>query len=512
MNNLKNIELKVFIPTLLILVLIIVPCFLIPNEINEIVSLMFAFVTDKCGWMFYLSVIASFIFAFWISFSKYGKVKFGNEDEKPQFSDFSWIAMLFTAGVGTSIVILGFLEPIYYLYDTPFDIEPMSKTAYDFAHMYGQFHWGFSAWAVYSPAIVAIAYMIYNRKASEMRLSSACSELMGEKASKGLIGYIIDIMVVFGIVGSISTSLGIGAPTLAHILRYVFNISPDYELAVNIIVILIWVLIFGASVFMGLEKGIKKLSDANVIAAFVFMLIIWIAGPTLNIIKEEITSLGLLVTNFVKMNTYMDPFGSSDFVNNWTVFYWGWWLAFMPMMGIFIGKISKGRTIRQVVLGQMLWGTFGCCVSFMIFGGYSLYLQQNGIVDLVSIVQNEGQTSAMIAILCTLPCAKGIMMFMCIVCFIYLATTIDSCAYVIAGSTTKLLPSNQDPARWNRMFWAIMFCVLSIGLMIVKGLETVKLIAILTGLPLVFVLFILMLSVKRMLDNDFKEETNETTR
>lgn len=238
------------------------------------------------------------------------------------------------------------------------------------------------------------------------------------------------------------------------------------------------------------------------VLAFIFMAIVFFVGPTIKIISMEINSLGLYVSDFVKMSTYTDPFGSGKFPQEWTMFYWGWWIAFMPMMGMFVGKISRGRSIRNVMWGQLIWGSLGCCFSFMIFGGYSLYLQQSGIVDLAGILESQGQSAAIIAILQTLPMPKIMMIFLCVACFVYLATTIDSCAYVLAGTTTKKIGANEEPARWNRILWAILFCLLSIGLMLIGGLEAVKTISILTGLPLVIVIFILMKSVKKMLEQD----------
>lgn len=505
MKFLKNIEKKIFIPAFLVLILIMLPIYLIPEKVNKIVSVLFAVCTGKLGWLYMLTCLASFGFLIWLTLSKHGDVKLGDQNEGPQYSNLSWIAMLFTAGVGTSIIILGFLEPIYYVSAPPFDLEPFSKTAYEYAHMYGQFHWGFSAWAFYNPAIIAVAYVMFVRKENSMRLSTACKSVLKKRAD-GWMGHVIDVLVVFGIVGSISTSLGIGAPVLSEMIRNIFGISKEHDFAVQIVVLIIWVLIFGTSVYKGLDKGIQRLSNINVILAFIFMAIVFCIGPTVDIIKMEINSLGLYASDFVKMSTYTDPFGSGKFPQEWTVFYWGWWIAFTPMMGMFVGKISRGRSIRNVMWGQLVWGSLGCCVSFMIFGGYSLYLQRAGIVDLAAILETEGQSAAMIAILETLPMSKIMMIFLCVVCFVYLATTIDSCAYVLAGTTTKKLDLNEDPARWNRILWAVLFCLLSIGLMLIEGLEAVKTISILTGLPLVFVTFILMKSVKQMLENDEKKK------
>ena len=251
----ENIEKKIFIPAFLVLIVLTLTIYLFPGQVNGVISILFSLCTHELGWLFMLTCLASFGFMIWLTFSKYGKIKLGNKDEKPQYNNLSWIAMLFTAGVGTSIVILGFLEPIYYVSAPPFDLEPFSNAAYEYAHMYGQFHWGFSAWAFYNPAIVAIAYVMYVRKENSIRLSNACRSVLHKK-SDGWLGHIVDILVVFGIVGSISTSLGIGAPVLSDIIREVFGIPAQYDFTVKIIVLIIWVLIFGTSVYLGLDKGI----------------------------------------------------------------------------------------------------------------------------------------------------------------------------------------------------------------------------------------------------------------
>lgn len=505
MKLFEKIEKKVFFPAVIILAVIIIPLYLAPEASNKIISSVFEFCTGRLGFLYLLACLVSFGFLIWLTVSKHGNVKLGTAEDKPQYSNLSWIAMLFTAGVGTSIVILGFLEPIYYVSGPPFDLEPFSKPAYEYAHMYGQFRWGLSAWAFYNPAIIATAYMMFVRRKPGMRLSIACEPVL-KKRSRGFLGNLIDMLVIFGIVGSISTSLGIGAPVLSVIIREVFGIPQSYDFVVRIVVLIIWVCIFGTSVYLGLDKGIQKLSNINVVLAFVFMAIVLFVGPTTDIFKMEVNSLGLYASDFVKMSTYTDPFGSGKFTQEWTVFYWGWWLAFMPMMGMFVGRISKGRTIRNVVWGQLIWGSLGCCVSFMIFGGYSLFLQETGRVDLASILQSEGQSAAIVAILQTLPMPKLMMIFLCIVCFVYLATTIDSCAYVLAGTTMKRLKGDEEPARWNRIFWAILFCLLSIGLMLIGGLEAVKTISVLTGLPLIAVLILLIISVKKMLTGDDKSK------
>lgn len=498
MKKFENIEKGIFIPAIIIVIVLLLSLYLLPKQSAYIFQVLYVFCTQKLGWIYILTCVASFIFLLWLSFSKYANVKFGKPDEKPEYSDFAWIAMMFTAGVGASIVIMGFLEPIYYVIDPPLSIQPYSEKAFEYAHMYGQFHWGLSAWNFYNPAIVTVAYAMFVRKDRKIRISTACRPIIGTRAD-GWIGHCIDVFVVFGIIGSIGTSLGIGTPVVSSVIRDVFAIGEAYEIHVQVVVLAIWILIFAGTLYLGLEKGLKNLSTLNVWLAFFVMGYILFAGPTNSMFKAEINSLGLYLSEFVRLNTYMPAYETESFVERWTIFYWGWWIAFMPMMGMFVARISRGRTIKNVMWGQLIWGTLGCCSSFMIFGGYSLYLQKHNIVDVASILQNEGQSQAIIAILRTLPFHRMIMIVVCILCFIYLATTIDSCAYVLAGTTTKSIGRKEEPACWNRILWSFVFCALSIGLMIIGGLKAVETISIVVAVPLIGVMYLLILSAVKML-------------
>lgn len=498
MKKFHNVEKAIFIPALITAVLLIVPLYVFPKESNYVIHALYAFCTQKLGWLYILTCLSCFALLLWLTFSRFGKVKFGEAHEKPEHSNFAWISMMFTAGVGSSIVILGFLEPLYYVSDPPFHFTPYSSSAYEYAHMYGQFHWGLSAWAFYTPAIVAVGYAIFVRRERKIRISAACRPVIGGRAD-GWLGHLIDVFVVFGIIGSIGTSLGIGTPVVAEVLRNVFNIPQKYDMLLTTFVLVFWMLLFAGSLYLGLERGLKKLSTFNVWLAIAVMLFILLVGPTVSIIKSEINSLGLYASEFVRMNTWMNAFESNSFVERWTIFYWGWWIAFMPMMGMFVARISRGRTIRNVIWGQMVWGTLGCCASFMVFGGYSLYLQKTGIVDVAGILASKGQSAAIVAILQTMPFSKIIMVAICLLCFIYLATTIDSCAYVLSGTTTKSIAGSEEPARWNRILWALVFCALSIGLMIIGGLQAIQTVSIIAAVPLIGVIFLLIGSTVKTL-------------
>lgn len=501
MKMFQNIAKDVFFPSLTVMAAIILFLYFLPAKSSEVIDSLFTFCTRDAGWLYILACLASFLFLIIFTFSKYAKIRLGDKLDKPYFSNFSWASMLFTAGVGTSIIILGFLEPIYYVSDPPYNLEPFSKISFDYAHMLGQFHWGLSAWAFYNPVIIAIAYMTFVRKEKKVSLGAACTLFLHGRL-KTVLSSLIDISVVFGIVASISTSLGLATPIISQAIQFVFGVSAEYEFMLRIAIILVWMCIFGSSVYLGLERGIRNLSNINVICAALFMAIIFMCTPLDRLLLMELTSLKLYVLNFIPNNVWDNPFRKDIFVESWTIFYWGWWISFTPMMGIFVAKISRGRTIRNVIWGQLLWGSLGCALSFMIFGGYSLYLQQSGIVDLAHILKAEGQASTIMAIMQTLPYAKLITLLLCVVCFLYLATTIDSCAYVLASVTTKELSANEEPSCWNRVLWAVVFSALSIGLLIIGGLRAIQTVSIVAGLPLIFVLIALMFLCKKIFDKE----------
>ena len=493
----ENIEKRIFIPAFLVLIVLTLTIYLFPGQVNGVISILFSLCTHELGWLFMLTCLASFGFMIWLTFSKYGNIKLGNKDEKPQYNNLSWIAMLFTAGVGTSIVILGFLEPIYYVSAPPFDLEPFSNAAYEYAHMYGQFHWGFSAWAFYNPAIVAIAYVMYVRKENSIRLSNACRSVLHKK-SDGWLGHIVDILVVFGIVGSISTSLGIGAPVLSDIIREVFGIPAQYDFTVKIIVLIIWVLIFGTSVYLGLDKGIQRLSNINVVLAFIFMGLILLIGPTMQIFKMEVNSIGLYASDFIKMSTYTDPFGEGKFSSEWTVFYWGWWIAFAPLIGLFQVKLSKGRTVREYVIVNMFVPCLFLVAWMGIFGSSTIKMALDGNTAIADAISEFGSSVAFFAYIKQLPLSSIILIIATVAIVFSIITQTEAEILTVAdmcvASDDELAVSDNFAPKKLKVFWGLMMSFIAFVLLYSGGLSAVQNISIILGLPMLILLLLMAVS------------------
>ena len=264
----------------------------------------------------------------------------------------------------------------------------------------------------------------------------------------------------------------------------------------------VWILLFGASVYKGLDKGIKKLSNINVIAAFVFMIIVACFAGLTYVFKAEINTIGNYIINFPKMLTNTDPYGSGDFVSKWTVWYWAWLIVYMPLMGVFNAKISKGRTLKEVVLGQMIFCSLGCWVAMATLGNYAIKIQQSGILDIAKILNENGQPTAIVEIIKTMPLSTIMMIVVAALCFIFMATTVDSSSFVAAETTYNHSNDKDDLApRWLRMIWAIVTCIITFVLLQVGGFDAVQVLALLIGFPLAIIMFIIIISAIKFLKN-----------
>ena len=500
MNKKKtNIDWWILVPTMLLILFISASLILKPELSKAVINSIYDMTIDKFGWVYVLACLVSFGLLLWVTVSDCGNVKLGNKDTKPVYKEFEWAAMLFCSGVGSGVVILGFMEPLYYVQTPPFGIEPYSTKAYEYAHMYGQFHWGPSAWAFYIPAIIAIGIIVYKKNEPALRLSVVPKYLSNNKTGRH-IGRVVDVLVQFGIIAGISTSLGLAVPVISLLISETFNI-PN-EMPLRIAIICIWIAIFTFSVFRGLEKGIKMLSDINMVIVIIFSIIVMFAAGVGDVFKMEINSIGLYFQDFMRMNTWLDPFGTGEFQRMWTVFYWGWWLSFMPLMALFIVRISKGRSLRRVVWMQLIWGSLGCWTCFMIFGGYSLKLQQSGKMDLIGMVNTSGQDATIIELIRTMPLAPVVTVVFCVLLFVFLATCIDSAAYVLASGSVKKLGIDEQPSRAYRVFWAAVLAVLSIALLVINQLKAVQTLSLIAGLPLALVqLYMCYAAVKLLMDH-----------
>lgn len=487
---------------------IAIPLLVYPEQGKYWVNLARAFVIDNFGMAYLAFGIIAPIFILYIVFSDIGKIKLGRPEEDPEFANGSWAAMLFCAGIGASILYWGLIEWAYYYQSPPFGLEGGTPDAIRWATTYGIFHWGPSAWCIYLVPAVPIAYFYYVRQTPVLKVSQTLMPLLGEKLTHSNWAKLFDVLFIFGIVGGGATSLGFAAPLINEGLYNLFGLPRDKTM--QIIVLLFTTAIFAYSAYQGLKGGIQKLSNLNFYLAIAFLLFVVTVGPTVFILNTGVEAMGRAISEIPRMMTYMEPFQAFDefgfkpttFPQDWTIFYWAWWVVFAPVIGLFIAKISRGRTMRNMVVGSVLYGSLGCAAFMVILGNYGLYLQLTGAVNVVGILNNESPTAAIFAILTSLPMPYLVVGVFTFLATIFAATTFDSISYILASVVQ--VEVDDEPHRWSRLFWAFTLCLLPAILMFYGDLQTLQTASIVAGAPLMIILCMMMISVIKAANYDLR--------
>ncbi|NVD06257.1 BCCT family transporter [Vibrio sp. JPW-9-11-11] len=507
-NSFSLIDKPTFFGALALLFSIVIPLIAFPQQGADWIAVAKTFMTDKLGFLYLALGLGAFFFMIYVVFSDMGQIKLGEADEEPEFATASWAAMLFCGGIGASILYWGCIEWAYYYQAPPFQLEPGSEEAVRWAATYGIFHWGPIAWAIYLIPALPIAYFFYVRKQPVLKVSSALMPVLGEARTKGPVGKLVDVLFIFGLLGGAATTLGLAAPLIGEGLHFLFGI-PQTTLS-QIGVLLVCTAIFAYSSYAGMEKGIKVLSNINFWGAMGLLAFVLIAGPTIFMLETGLDSIGRMLSNFFVMATWAEPFGgygtfeNTHFPQDWTIFYWAWWLVFAPSMGLFVARISRGRTIKQMVSGSIFFGSLGCLLFFMILGNYGLSLQLSGELDVVAILNAEGATKAIFSMLNALPMGTLVIAVFTVLCVIFTATTFDSISYILASVVQNNV--SEEPMRWNRMFWAFTLSFMPTVLMFLGGLSTLQTAAIVGGLPLLVISIMLMISAVRATTLDLRHQ------
>ena len=488
-----GIDIPVFAGSVVIIVGLCLPLMLYPDVSGDVLGAAFDWLTHSLGVFYIAGAVITFCLLLYLALSDYGDIRLGADE--PEFSTVSWAGMLYCGGIGTSVLFWGTVEWAYYMQAPPFGVAPETDEARLWAMSYPMFHWGLLGWAFYCLPGVAVAYNYYVRGTNSLRLSSACELVLGSLAH-GPVGRFIDLLFVIGLVGASSIGIGLAVPLIATLVASIFGLDREaWGFGLDVLVIIGVTILFASSVWMGLEKGIRRLSDLNVRLAWLLLITILIVGPTLFILEGAVEAIGHMFQNFVRMSTWTDPNGTSNFVESWTVFYWAWWLALGPYMGVFITKISKGRTLRQMILGCIGYGSFGCMCFFMIMGNYALYLETSGQLSVLQVLNEQGAPNLIVGILSSLPFKEIILVLFAAVCVIFAATSYDSSSYTLAASSTRSLKPTDHPARWLRVFWAFLLGLLPISLIYVGGLKPLQSAVTLASVPLFFVAIIMTISL-----------------
>lgn len=487
-----------------VIVLVCAPLAVFPEAGGRLLQTCYAFISDRFGFLYAVAGLGVFLLLAWLAFGRFGKVKLGRDEDEVEYSDFSWVAMLFCAGVGAGLLYWAMIEWSYYYDSPPFDAAPRSPQAVEWASTYGIFHWGVTAWCFYCLPTLAIAYPYYVKRVPYLRFSTGCNYFLGG-GKETAAGRFIDLFFMIALLGGAGSSLGFSTPMIAACIAHLTGLPANFGL--EVFTVLICVALFGTSVWFGLNRGIKRLSNVNMIAAFAMLIFVFFAGPTLFMLKTSGNSILVMLQNFPKMNWWTDLFTDSAFFRDWTVFYWAWWIAYAPFVGLFATRISRGRTIRQVIIGMTVYGSLGGGLFYMILGNFGLHLELSGALSVTEIAGNAGEPAAIVSILDQLPLSSLVIVVFAILSVIFSATTYDSASYTLASSATLRLEAGEDPARWHRLFWAITLTLLPLTLMSIGGLKVMQTVVLIVSLPILVIGVVMSVALVRQVSADQRRGT-----
>jgi len=491
--------------TLLILSFVII-ALLSLDQFATTVSALQSGIANQFGWLFVLTVNLILGYLVFLACSRYGAIRLGGEDSVPEFSRLSWFAMLFSAGMGIGLLFYSVAEPIYHLTAPPHGAEPFSVGAYEDAVKTTFLHWGFHAWGIYTLMALGLAYFAYNHK-QPLSIRAIFYPLLGERIHRWP-GNVIDTIAAVATLFGVATSLGLGVSQINAGLNHLFGLPVNAAVQVGLIVII--TLLATVSVVLGLKKGIKQLSIANMVMAIVLLFFVLLIGPTLFILNGFVENTGLYLNDFFKLSFWNETYTQGEWQNGWTIFYWGWWIAWAPFVGMFIARISRGRTIRELISGVLLVATLLTFVWLTVFGNAALYIELIGHGGLANAV-NEDMARSLFVFLEQLPAAMGITLpifittvvgvLACLVVVTFFVTSSDSGSLVIDIITAG---GNPHPPVAQRVYWASMEGIVAAVLLIGGGLTALQTAAISTGLPFLFLMLLMIVSLHKAFASDHK--------
>lgn len=460
-----------------------------PVQFESGANSIFSFLVGNFGWFYFLTMFSFVVFSIWIAFSKYGNIKLGPDDSKPEYSLISWFAMLFSAGMGVGLVFWGIAEPLNHFVN-PLGMEGGTAAAADFAIKKSFFHWGLHPWANYSVLAMALAYMQF-RKNKPGLISSVFIPLIGEERVNGPIGKTIDVLSVFATVAGVATSLGMATLQTTSGLNYLFGV-PETN-GIRIVVITVITVLFMISAVTGLDKGIKWLSNANVSLCGILIVLGLLIGPTVMIINTFTNSLGLYLTTFVRESFQIDPFGDNGWYGSWTIFYWAWWIAWAPFVGTFIARISKGRTIKEFVAGVLMAPTLASFVWFAVFGTLGI---NKGLGVAKEAIQST--STAYFVVMDKYPMGTAISLVTVVLLTTFFVTSADSATFVLGMMSSN---GRLNPTTKRKITWGVIQSGLALALMLAsdKALGMLQTASIAAAFPFAFIMLFGMVALVKAL-------------
>lgn len=468
-----------------------------PASLGSVFDTLLAVITRNFGWFYLWLMLGMVVMALLLAFSRYGNLKLGAEDEEPEFSIGAWFAMLFAAGMGIGLMFWGVAEPISHYVAPPPGIAAQTPEAANAAMLYSFFHWGLHPWALYSIVALAIAFFQFRRRGSP--LVSTVVQSLPWSWVRGL-GPVVNVLAIIATAFGVAASLGMGALQINSGLSTVAGVPVGASWQVGIIVVV--TLLFLASAVTGVTCGIKWLSTFNLILAALLALAVFVLGPTVAIIDTFTTTLGNYFSEFVRISLFMTPFRDVDWVGAWTVFYWAWWISWSPFVGLFIARVSRGRSIREFVLGTVLAPSLASFVWFSVFGGAALNLEIKQGVPIAEAVSADVST-ALFAMFYALPLGEILAAVATVVVLVFFLTSGDSAVLVLSMMSSQ---GNKNPGAHAKIIWGVLVSGIAISLLLAGGLRAVQTATIVFALPFSLVIVLMAVALWRGVRDDWREE------
>ena len=502
----KQIDWMITLVPLGIVVALSVLFFLMPEQSNAVLSQIRFFFGDTFGTYYLIIGLGVFLLSIYIAMSKYGDIVLGGQDEKPKYSFFAWGSMMFTCGLAADILFYSFSEWVMYASD-PHIAELGSMQ--EWAGVFPMFHWSFIPWGFYLVLAAAFGFMLHVRKRDRQKYSEACRPLLG-KHTDGFAGKIIDLLAVFALLAGTATTFSVATPLMAEVVSELFHVEIS-RTVITIIILLLTCLVYTYSLLHGF-KGISFLAKACIYLFFGLLLFVLLfGGETKYIIESGFASFGKMIGEFVELSTFTDPQRTTSFPQYWTIYYWAYWMVWCVAAPFFIGSISRGRTIRQTILGGYGFGVGSTLVSFVILGNYSMGLQTSGAADFVAQYQADGDVYGMIiSVIKTLPCAPLILVLLLVTMIAFYATSFDSIALTASCYSYRKLGENENPSRTIQLMWCILLIVLPIGLVFSESsMSNLQSVSIVAAFPIGIVIVMIAASFIKDAGKYLKENKRE---
>ena len=487
----------VFIVSMAISSLLVIWGVIDGSGFSEIANKIYLFLENNFSWFYLIVTFFLVVFCIYLGFGKFGNIKLGPEDSKPEFKTTTWFAMLFCAGMGVGLVFWSISEPLAHYINPIEGITPLSKEAMNFSIKSCFMHWGVHPWSLYAVVGLGLAYFQYKKNKPAL-ICSLLEPIIGESRVNGFIGKMVDIFSTVLTVIGVSTSLGMACMQICEGLNYLFGI--EINVKVWIILIVIVACIYIMSSVSGLNKGMTYLSNINIFLAICLLIIAFCIGPMQTTLKTIVNGVGLYISNFVSDSLKLDPYGENIWIYTWRVFYWAWWITWSPFVGVFIARISKGRTIREFVAGVILVPSIACMIWFGVFGSLALNVVNLFSIDALTSMAVNPET-ALYIIFNKYSIGTLLSIISIIVLLIFFITSADSAIFVIGMMSSK---GDLNPKNYRKILWGIILALFAIILLITGGLDSVKTISVAASFPFLFILIAICISIQKVLSSQIK--------